>query len=697
MIKRWFAAAAIVALAACGGAHSGGVVPSAPTASPTASSSPGAGSGASDTDSVAFSITIPPASATSTARRPLYTSPNTGSVAIVLESVNGVAQSSVTPTIAAVGPSASGCSSGSSGVTCKTTATAPAGDDLFEISTYQSNNGTGAVLASTALAISVGATASSVALTLGGVPASLSFSPAHLPLLNNGTIQRVPVTLNAADASGALIVGSAAYQSPVSLQIENDPAGALSLSTTSVAQPGTVVTVTYNAAKTLSEGEIVASDNGMKQSTLIAAPLTIAPSSLTVFDTATSGNIALTEGGFTGTFTATVANAADASVSVLPGTVGSGSAGLQVTPKTHFDVTSIAVSDGYNTTSVPLAIVPQNGTYTEYGSKFQMHSPTNMVQDASGNFWSSDLSTGSLVKFTPSNGTYTEYQVDPTDQGPYGIALDSSGNVWYADGPQIGEFTPSTQSNVSYSAGFTAASPWVTDIVAGANGTMWFYDINSPGNTLDLGNAPTYVGSISTSTGAITEYVTPNDAGPTEGKMSMVLGKDGSLWFADQFNESIAHVNTSNGAITEYSLGTPAMPAQAPMALAVTPDGKIWFGSDPRVIGLTASSSGWLVGYIDPSNDDAISYDTNLSVPSYFEALGVGSDGNLWFVAGQNALESTANVTFGVINPSTGAIYEYPTAIFPQNADITTIIPGTSGTLWTLDAGFGQIGETTFK
>src|SRR5262249_3985990 len=147
---------------------------------------------------------------------------------------------------AAVGAGAPGCSATSTGTACTVKVNGVVGSDVYTISTYQSSDGSGSPLATTTIVVAVSATtATPTQVSLGGVPASVAFSPAKLPLFSDGGIHRVAVTVNAADASGAPIVGAAAYQSPVSLQILNDPGHALTLSTTSVSQPGTVVTVTY--------------------------------------------------------------------------------------------------------------------------------------------------------------------------------------------------------------------------------------------------------------------------------------------------------------------------------------------------------------------------------------------------------------------------------------------------------------------
>ncbi len=572
---------------------------------------------------------------------------------------------------------------------------APAGDDLFSVATYQSTNGTGVVLASSSIAATSGTGSTVVTLDLGGVPAAVSFSPARLPLVDDGTVQKVPVVVNAADASGATIIGSAAFQSPVDLEIQNDPAGALALSTSSVQTPGTVVTVTYNSMKALSDATIIARDNGMQPGTLTAAPLVVNPMPVTLLDDSSSQAVSLSEAGFTGTFTASLAHAADATLTLTPGALGSGSAVATIVPRVTFDVTTLNVSDGSLTAAVPVQIVPDHGTYAAVGAQHTLASPTNIVRASNGTIWTGDSSNGNLVAFNPSSGTYTSYNVDPSDEGPYAVALDASGNVWFADGPQIGEFNPGTQATTTYSTGLQANS-WVTDIIAGPSGTMWFYDQGDPSSNLNA--SVTAFGSIATASGTIAEFPTSNLAGPvspalgstqTTG-MSMALAADGSIWFADTSNDAIGHLNTSSGAIGETKLGAPAYPQQAPQEVTITSDGKVWFSSYSPTSG-TAT-----IGFVNPSSGGVTYYPVSSS-PGQATAMFAGADGNLWFaVTPMMGTFYSAQQEIGIVNPATGAVYVYSTAILPQFATAASIVD-TSGTFWILDRSYGQIGKVTFK
>ncbi len=676
---------AALTLCACGGGGGGNnVVPTQPTGSP---GSPAA------SQTVKFVVSVPAAGSTSSAVRvkPAYVSTNTGSVRITLQSVNGAPPSAASVTVAAISGTAPGCSADSQkNINCTIPVQAPAGLDLFSIATYQSPDASGAVLASTTVSANAGGTsASTVPVSLGGVPARVSFSPTQLPMVADGAIHRFAVTLNVTDASGATIVGASSYQSPVSLQVLNDPAHALTLSTTSVMTPGTVVTVTYDSNKQLVQGQIVASDNGMPSVSLNAAPLTLNPSPLTVFDDAVSTPVTLTEGGFTGSYAVSVANANDASVTVANGPLNSGTAVATIVPKTHFDVTNLTVNDGNVSDVVSLAVIPHNGKYTTFGSAHTIFPSFSIVEAADGTFWTTDSFTGSIVSFNPSTGAYTSHVVDPSLMGPEAVALDGAGNVWFADSTQIGEYVVSNGTINYYSTGLSP-TPKVNSIIAGPAGTMWFYDLgaNNATSTVD----PTYFGSIDTTTGLIQEYQTNTPAVPKLAEMPMVLAPDNSIWYGNALNNSIGRIDTSSGTMTEFKLGTPAQPQLSPMQLVVTPDGKIWAGC------YSFTSSASAIVSVDTKNNNAVTYYTQgFAQAGFIYSMILGSDGNLWFseIPASGTLFSS-QALIGVMNRTTGAIYQYPPMV-PEFAQITGLIDRGDGTLWMLDSGFGNIGKVTFK
>ncbi|MBV8748515.1 MAG: hypothetical protein JO103_02250 [Candidatus Eremiobacteraeota bacterium] len=689
------AVCAALALAACGGGGgSGSAAPpvvqstATPTPTPVPTSAP---TNAPLTQS--FQITVPPAGASGSAhlRRPRFVSPNTGSIRIAMQSVNGQTVA-LAPTVAKLASGVSGCSTDSkNNLVCTVSALAAVGTDVYAVTTYASSDGSGSPLAATtvASAVTTSGGTSTITLSLGGVATTLAFSPAVLPLVADGGIHRFALTVGAADASGATIVGATAYQSPISLAIVNDPTHALSLSIASVSQPGQVVTVTYDASKGLSNGGIQALTSGVAPVTLAAAPLNVAPSPVLAYDDASGGvPVTLTQAGFTGTFTASVANAQDASVSVAGGPLGSGSGVATVVPKTTFDVTTLHVANGSYGYDVPLTVVPHNGAYAAFGNAHTLGSPIGLVEGPDGKLWTGDAQNGTIVSFDPATGNYNATVVDTNNNGPQGIAFDASGNIWFADKNAVGKFVPSTGAVTTYTAGL-GSSAHVNAIAADiSKTTMWFYDRATNNPPISV-NRPSFIGKIDTASGTITEYPS-GTAGPLQAAPAIIVGPDAAVWLADGVNGALGRIDPSSGAFTEYPVSTPQYPSQAPQVLVNGPDGNLWFTSMAPATGVA------VFGAIAPSVKQIALY----PAPSggLFLAMTVGADHNIWYTLDPGSgFFTSSQSTFGVINPATRTSYQYPVGTLPEFAVPAGVVDRGDRTLWILDNAFGQIGKVAFR
>jgi virginiamycin B lyase len=695
-LQRLALAAAAACLAACGGGGNSSPVPSAAGATPTASPATAAPSAtpapaATPTQPAVtqtFTLTVPRATAgAARTRRPFYVSANTGSIRIAVQSVNGVA-SNVATTIARTAPGAPGCKTSPGGLACSIVAAAAIGADVFSIATYASLDASGTPLATTTVSAQIAnASPPPIALSPEGVPATLSFSPSVLPLVDDGAIHRYALTIAAFDASGAPITGGSPYQSPVSLQIQNDPTHALSLSTASVAQPGTVVTLTFDGSRALAAGAIVASETGFAPVTLAAAPLQFSPPSLFAYDDQ-SGGVAETifQSGFTGTFTAALANPQDGRVVQSGGALGAGSAVASVIPTTRFDVTSLRVGNGSYAGTVPVTIVPHPGTYAASGPAHRLGTPSGLALGPRGLLWTADAQNGALTSFDPSTGSYASYVVDPTQSGPTSLAFDARGLLWFADRSTIGSFDTSTHALVTYSKGLLSDAR-VLSIVAGPAGTMWFYDEES-NNVPTFVGGPTAFGTIATATGAIHEYPTPDAAVPAVAFESMTLGPDGALWYADGSDGAIGRVTTA-GSYSRVRVAETDSPNFAPDVVLAAPDGNIWFAGD------NAGLAQAFIGTVNPATHAVAEYPAGTGA-AQFDALVAGSGGDLWFAAqpAQGTFFSS-QAEIGIVNTATHANYAYP-AILPQFAVPANLVDR-GKTLYVLDDAFGEIGKVSFK
>ncbi|HZZ65909.1 MAG TPA: hypothetical protein VFE17_10450 [Candidatus Baltobacteraceae bacterium] len=265
MKRQWWYLVAVAALAltACSGGSlsTGGNVFAPPTPAPGAKIQPA---------SVHLSVTIPAASNAGSGDGRKYISPNTKSISLLLVSVNGQAVTGQNAAIVQTYAGASNCSSGSGGsLTCTATIAGAVGSDVATVTLYSGPNATGSALAAGSMQFQVAATGSSLAITngtsisIGGVVANLSVavSPQSFALGHSASLS---VTLTATDASGATIVGPAAFTTPVELTT-SDTTGSIGFTTgtsqtpsssLSVTSPATQIQMVYNGSSQLAAGPI---------------------------------------------------------------------------------------------------------------------------------------------------------------------------------------------------------------------------------------------------------------------------------------------------------------------------------------------------------------------------------------------------------------------------------------------------------
>lgn len=332
MKRRAFIALAVLALAACGGGNG---------SAPLSVSIP-----AEQLGKAMFVISVP-AQTAQAALAPRYISPAAQSLTI---GVNGAAPS-VTANIT---PGSSGCTTASGGATtCTISVPAPLGNDTFAIALYSGTNATGHVLGTGSASASVTQAATPVDVTLSGVVTSVTIALAN-PAPAAGTPVVIPVTVTAKDASGAVIISPGSFSPAITLT-DSDTSGHTALSTTTLGDPAAVVTLSYDGSASLSSATISAALNGSIASVTpavltpqIATPtpsptpsptptpaLLAAPATLNFTLPNTAASIAVSESGYTGTFSQTnTCNPGSGTIATLSPASASG-------PSAAFTVTSV--------------------------------------------------------------------------------------------------------------------------------------------------------------------------------------------------------------------------------------------------------------------------------------------------------------------------------------------------------------------
>ena len=262
--SRVFAASLVMLIAGCGGGGGSAGTPGNPIGVTSAS----------------LTLVIPPATTQSIARKTNYISPNTASIQINIDNVNGSpnvpggvpASTTVKLTSGAGQPCTTPNAQGS---TCTISFPAPAGNIVFSF-TIMDAKGQPLATAKKEFTIIKGEANSNLQVVLGGIVATVTIGPV---VLVGGVSSVTTLVVNAYDASGALIDASAPYATPIVLS-DTDTAP---LSTHLEVRNGTgptaqintasdVVTLSYNGNPLLPAFKL----NATVGSTLVGS-ITVAP------------------------------------------------------------------------------------------------------------------------------------------------------------------------------------------------------------------------------------------------------------------------------------------------------------------------------------------------------------------------------------------------------------------------------------
>jgi virginiamycin B lyase len=226
-------------------------------------------------------------------------------------------------------------------------------------------------------------------------------------------------------------------------------------------------------------------------------------------------------------------------------------------------------------------------------------SPAGVAAGPDGAMWVTDR-TFDRIQRVSMDGGVTNFPLPTTGAFPLDIVAGPDGALWFTEGraDKIGRIT--VDGRVTEYPLHTADA-FAGDIAAGPDGALWF--------TEQRGDK---VGRITTA-GEVTEF--PLAAGALPGPI--VAGADGALWFSERNTDTIARMTTA-GAVTQR-LTLPTANAD-PLALLAGPRGRL-------VIAQHAARS-LLVLRRDGS------FGRELRLRSHPDALALGPDGDVWYVAG---------------------------------------------------------------
>ena len=268
----------------------------------------------------------------------------------------------------------------------------------------------------------------------------------------------------------------------------------------------------------------------------------------------------------------------------------------------------------------------------------------------------------------------TNHPLANVDPGSFTNAPDSK--IWIGTYNAIGSFDPQNPTNViaNYQLPSNESNP--TSLVSGADGRIWFVYSDQTNTTSPFG-----IGSFDIHSHQFASYPLPGGPASRSNLSFLAFDNTGSLVEIDSAHGQISKLNTTTGSLKTVSI--PGLTAVT--AVAQGPGGAIWFsetgtGSNPaRLYSLDTTAN--------QITQHAISGD-NVS------SLTFGPDGNVWYV--QTPADYLKPSNLGVINPTTGAVRNYPLTFtadsIARGYGMTLTVAERSylGSLVVVDAGSGQ-------
>lgn len=325
---------------------------------------------------------------------------------------------------------------------------------VLQISAYNSTDGLGTPVATlTTAPIDTTQPNPVISASLGGIPASLVVSSPVITAPADGAKHSLSFNVTALDSSGNVIVG-ANYPTPITVSVTGDQNGALALGTPSIAGPGTPVTLTYDASKTLASATINLAINAAGSSPVTASvqmnPLIYSPPNLnTLFQAGASTSVTVSEAHYSGAFTL-AGNGSNFTATCIPAgctpATAGGTVSITIAP-TLYGSGIFTVTDSYHTAaSIPFVVTGQTGggiTVSNY----------------------------KIIQYTPSSLPGAQL---------YGIAAGSDGKtLWYTDAANsaIGSIDTTTCSISTQQCGVVNEIPVknssVWAVTAGPDGNMY--------------------------------------------------------------------------------------------------------------------------------------------------------------------------------------------------------------------------------
>jgi virginiamycin B lyase len=275
--------------------------------------------------------------------------------------------------------------------------------------------------------------------------------------------------------------------------------------------------------------------------------------------------------------------------------------------------------------------------------------PLSITAGADGNLWITEVYVNAIGRLA-TDGRLDSFPLPSSMRRAQGIALGPDGNVWFAEAGAmdggIGRITPDgTILEFPLPDTPLQTNRWPTAVIAGPNGNIWFAD--PTGNN---------IGQMSVEGVVLGDSFLPATSDWRDTPSTIAVGADGGVWFGEV--NRVGRM-TSAGVATFYSL-PPFEGAGAAGNIISGPDGNLWWNGPSldrlRRISLPSPDDSQLeiTDFLPPGY--------NPNTPPSVGPMVVGPDGNIWYASGLNMVCATTAGRFHEIPiPSGGSAFAITT------------------------------------
>jgi virginiamycin B lyase len=232
-----------------------------------------------------------------------------------------------------------------------------------------------------------------------------------------------------------------------------------------------------------------------------------------------------------------------------------------------------------------------------------------------GHVWFTEPNSDAIGELDPDEGRYQQWKTAP-GSAPYDLVFDANGNLWFTEltGSSIGFFNTRTHQIVETPTPTTDSHPY--GITIDHQGHIWFAE-----NEADVGQIgtfrPTLSGIIS-----ITEYQL--DDGAESRPHLITADRQDNIWVSDGFSGTISRFSPTTGATTHYTVALPCRRTYNCThisGISADAQGHIWF----------TDSLNATVGYLIPASGQVKARLIADPTAHPHDGLVLQSNGTVWF------------------------------------------------------------------